>query len=74
MSTRKLSVGRFLMPLPFLIFTLALLGAGGILCPLLGFTRGVMAAFDIGASAFLISCLHLFSFAAHTDERGGIEK
>jgi uncharacterized membrane protein len=64
MSTRKLSVGRFLMPLPFLIFTLALLGAGGILYPLLGFTRGVMAAFDIGASAFLISCLHLFSFAA----------
>jgi hypothetical protein len=64
MSTYKQGIGHFLAPWPFLIFAFHLVGAGGILCPLLGFTRGIMCAFDLGSAAFLVSCVRLFKYAA----------
>lgn len=64
MSTDKQGIGHFLAPWQFLIFAFLLLGGGCTLCPLLGFTRGIMAAFDLGSAAFLISCLRLFNYAA----------
>ena len=64
MSIDKRGVGHFVAPWPFLIFALASLAAGGILCPWLGFTRGIMGAFDTGAAAFLIACVPLFDDTA----------
>lgn len=64
MSIKRYGIGHFIAPWPFLIFAFVLLAAGGILCPFLGFTRGIMGAFDLGAAAFLIACVPLFRYAA----------
>jgi uncharacterized membrane protein len=59
----KRGVGNFVAPWRFLVFAFVSLVAAAILCPWLGFTRGIMGAFDIGAATFLIACVSLFDDA-----------
>jgi len=58
--SRGAGVGHFLAPWPFLVFSFIAVTGGVLACPSLGTARGIMAAFDAAALAFLISCVPLF--------------
>jgi uncharacterized membrane protein len=73
MSINKFGVGHLIAPWPFLIFALVLVTAGSLLWPFVGFTRGVMGAFDIASTAFLIACVRLFKYAAAQMRQAAID-
>ena len=60
----KREIGQVIAPLPFLIFGLVAVTASAILCPWIGLGRGIMAAFDLGAVAFVAASTPLFAYAA----------
>jgi uncharacterized membrane protein len=64
MAFKKRGVGNVIAPWRFLVFAFSLLVAGTLFCPWIGFGRGIMCAFDIGASAFLVACAPLFNDTA----------
>lgn len=60
MASAKRGIGRVLAPWPFLLFAFMMLLATIAASAFLGFARGVMLGFDVGAFAFLIACAPLF--------------
>lgn len=64
MSNERRSIGNVLAPWPFLVFGLVSVLASAGLWVWLGFPRGLMGGFDLGALAFLAACAPLFNDAA----------
>lgn len=54
-------IGHIVAPWRFLLFAFISLAASAILFQRIGFTRGVMAGFDVGSTAFLLVCMPLFN-------------
>ncbi|WP_342250678.1 DUF1345 domain-containing protein [Sphingomonas sp. OTU376] len=63
-APHRRGIGNVVAPPRFLLFLAATLASGWILLPAVGLHFGVMLAFDIGATAFLISTIPLLSHRA----------
>ncbi len=64
MARGKSHIGNVLAPWPFLLFGAVAIAGGAVACPLFGWVRGTMAAFDLAAVVFSLLCFRLFSHEA----------
>jgi len=62
-------LGKRVAPPRFVLFTLVFLGGLAVLIPMLGFSRGAMAAFDIAAATFLLAAGSLLKRGEAADMR-----
>jgi uncharacterized membrane protein len=60
MVDEKLRVGNVRAAWRFLLFGIVVIVAGAVACPILGWTRGTMTAFDVASIAFVMLWLPLF--------------
>lgn len=59
-TTHRRGIGNRIAPPRFLIFAAMLVAASAAAIPALGLRFGIMAAFDVAAGGFLLSCIPLF--------------
>jgi uncharacterized membrane protein len=64
MFDRQSRVGHILAPWPFLVFGILAIAGSAVACPLLGWVRGSMAAFDVASISFAALCAPLFRHKA----------